>query len=731
MSKGKKTKVATKVRRGQTAVKAARREVKIFSPPREPAVYRKVFWGLSAVIALLMLWLSLGSGINEDDKYQVDYSEKLVSWYTTFGKDDSALHVEKGNMHYYGGFFDLVTGLFNHALGFEPKQEAYHNLRHLFIALLGFLGLLFTALLGRETGGWRLGIIVLLLGFLSPRYLGHSLMNPKDIPFAAGVAMTLYFLLRWLRSMPKPGWKTLLGLAGGIGLALGVRAGGLILFGYVGLFAALEFVRRYGLSGLWKKKDIAGKYLIYGVGVLLGGFVLGLLFWPYGMKSPVAHTLEALSAFAKFGTRIRVLFEGHNVMSDNLPWYYPLSWIYRSIPVSVFLGFLASLLLLPRLWKRYDPMGLGLALFAFAFPLVYVIYKDSVLYDGWRHLIFVYPGMLVLAAAAWLYLMDRFREKMQMRYAILGLFVLSLLEPAWFIVRNHHYPYVYFSPLAGGISHAFGRYETDYWGVSVRQAVQEMEARGLIPPEGDKPLEVASSFWYNASLYLRKYGDRVHTDYVRYNNRFEKPWDYAIFPSRYLRGPHLRAGNWPTSRSIATVNAQGVPLTAIYEAGGQEIFQAAQAVKSKDWATAIPLLEAEVKAHPDDEWAWQNLAMAYLNSGQHPKAKTAAEELLKVAPDNLSGLYFLSLAELNTNDMASAEKHLLRAIEVDPEYAIAYFYLAIIHNQQGAVRRALDEVLQSIEYNPKFPNAYELAAQIYEKMGDPQTAAKYRKAAGK
>ncbi len=706
------------------------RVVPEYKPPEERAVYRKAFWAVAAVVAVLMWWLSLGSGINEDDKYQVDYSEKLVAWYTTLGRDSSALHVEKGNMHYYGGFFDLTTGLINHALGFVPKEEAYHDVRHLFIALLGFLGLLFTALLGRELAGWRLAILVLLMGFLSPRYLGHSLMNPKDIPFAAGVAMSLYFLVRWLRAMPKPSWGILAGLAGGIGLALGVRSGGLILFGYVGLFALLDFVRKHGgVRALFTQRQSTFKYLLYGGGVLLAGFFLGMLFWPYGMQAPIAHTLEALEAFAKFGTRIRVLFEGESVMSDNLPWYYPLSWIYRSVPLSVLLGFVAGLLLLPRLLRRYDPLVVGLALFAFFFPIVYVIAKDSILYDGWRHLIFVYPGMLLFSAAAWLYLVDRFREKMQMRYVILGIFTLSLLEPAWFIVRNSSYPYVYFNPLAGGISHAFGRYETDYWGVSVRQAVEEMERRGLIPKEGEKPLEVVSSFWYNASLYLRKHGQRVHTDYVRYNNRFDKRWDYALFPSRYLRGPHLQAGTWPTSRSIAAVKAQGVPLTAIYRADGDEPFEAARAIKAKEWATAIPLLEREVQKHSDNEWAWQSLAMAYLNSGQAPKALQAAEKLLEVAPDNLSGLYFLALAKLNTGKVAEAEKHLRKAIEVDPEYAIAYFYLAVIYNQQGDVSRALDMVQKSIEYNKRFANAYELAAQLYEQMGDTQTAARYRQAA--
>ncbi len=724
---GKKKRKAVSGRKPSSA-KASLPMWRVPEVPEEPVLYRKIFWGLGAVVAALMLFLSLGSGINEDEKYQVDYSEKLVNYYTGLGRDTSALHVEKGNMHYYGGLFDLTAGLVNRAWGFGPKEEAYYAVRHLLIALFGFLGLLFTALLGRELGGWRLAALVMLMGFLSPRYLGHSLMNPKDIPFAAGVAVSMYFLVRWLRSMPKPSRTSLLGLAAGIALALGVRAGGLILFGYVGLFALLDFIRQYGPGGLFSRRDMSLKYALYGGGVLVVGFFVGLLFWPYGLQAPIAHTLEALEAFAKFGTRIRVLFEGRSLMSDQLPWYYPLSWIYRSIPMSVFLGFVAGLLLVKRLFRRYDPLILALALFSFFFPIFYVIAKNSLLYDGWRHLIFVYPGMLLFASTAWLYLMDRFREKMQMRYVILGLFVLSLLEPAWFITKNSSYPYVYFNPLSGGISHAFGRYETDYWGVSVRQAVREMEGKGLIPGKGEKPLKVVSTFWYNAALYLRKYGDRVKTDYVRYNSRFDKEWDYGVFPSRYLRGPHLQAGTWPGSRTVLKVTAQAVPLTAVYEAGNREPFEAAKAIKARDWQRAVSLLEREVDLHADNEWAWQNLAMAYLNSGQVDKARQAAEQLLKVAPDHTSGLYFLALAELNLNDRAAAEKHLLRAVEVDPEYAMAYFYLALLHKEQKDLSRALKEVLKSIQYNPRLTNAYELAAQIYEEMGDAQHAARYRQA---
>jgi len=92
---------------------------KVYPLPQsdQDPLYRKLF--LYSIIGMLLIsmLLSFGTGINGDDEYQVDYSEKLVDYYLTMGQDTSALYIEKGNMHYYGGFFDLTAGLVNHAAG--------------------------------------------------------------------------------------------------------------------------------------------------------------------------------------------------------------------------------------------------------------------------------------------------------------------------------------------------------------------------------------------------------------------------------------------------------------------------------------------------------------------------------------------------------------------------------------------------------------------------------------
>jgi CHASE1-domain containing sensor protein len=49
--------------------------------PESDPMLRKIFWGLAGLGLIVLIALSLGSGINADDKFQVDYSQKLVNYY--------------------------------------------------------------------------------------------------------------------------------------------------------------------------------------------------------------------------------------------------------------------------------------------------------------------------------------------------------------------------------------------------------------------------------------------------------------------------------------------------------------------------------------------------------------------------------------------------------------------------------------------------------------------------
>lgn len=696
-----------------------------FTTAADPLL-RKVFWGVAALVLVVMVALSFGVGINADDKFQIDYSQKLVNYYGTFGKDTAALNIPEGNMHLYGGFFEVVTGFTNKALGYGQLEIGYHHVRHATSAVLGWVAILCAGLLARLIGGGQAGLITLLIMALSPRFIGDSLMNPKDIPFAAGYMMALYNMAAVYNRMPTPNRWHLAGLAGGLALALATRAGGLLPFAILFLFAGLHFLLKNGGFAAFSNNKLLGRYAAVTLGVAAVGYVLALLFWPYALQSPLKNPLAALSKFEDLEVKIRVLYEGVNMMSDKTPWHYPLKWILLTIPLAALVGFAGSIALLPRLFRQYNPLWVGLALFGCVFPVFYVIYKNSVLHDGWRHLTFAYPTLAVMAGLFWHEWTRLFSTKKPLRIA--GFVVLGLLlaESGAYIAMNARFPYTYFNPIAGGIKGAFGQYETDYWGTSTRQGCEWLEQQGILKPGMTEVVVVATNMYYPVSRYLAKYGDKVKIKYLKWEKRCDDAWDYALYPTRFIDGATLQKGFWPPDNAVHLVEANGVPLLAVLKDNGRNCALGTAAVKLGDWNSAIERFKAETANVPDNELAWANLAQAYLSTQQLEEAKAAAEKAIEISPDDTQANNLIGMYWMNKNDGAKAKAQFELAIKKEPQNAAAWYYLAIIANTQGNAQAALANLQKALDIAPNFTPAYELAAQIYEASGDAARAQEIR-----
>lgn len=696
--------------------------------------WREAFWGLLGLSAILLILLSLIAGINADEKFQDDYSRKLLSYYGTFGEDKAALYEgDESSQRYnkfYGGFFELLSAGANKLVGNEPG-EAYHKVRHFFNAIFGFLILFIGGLWARQLGGWRAGAFTLLLLLASPRLLGHSVMNPKDIPFAAGYLLGAYFLYRCLLRMPRPRWQDLLGLALGGALATATRAGGILVFCYAGLFLGIDFLLRFGLGGITRESRHFLRYAGYWVGTTLLGFGVALLFWPYALEAPIAHTREALAVFSQYAVRIIILFGGENIFSDAIPTTYPLIWLGISLAISVLVGIVGGLLLLNRVGGQFGRMPVFLLAFIGVFPLVYIMVQESALYDGWRQLLFIYPSLVVVAGLFFEWAQRKIGTAGWKAYAMVGAIVLLSADAYLFTLRNPAYPYVYFNPVAGGVRGAFGEYEMDYWGLSTRQAIQWMEDEGILHPGMSDTVTIGTTFPYNVQRQLdESYRDRVKVQYVRIHQRYNEFWDYGIFPSRFVRAAHLKSGNWPIpTKTIHTIDANGVPLTAIERDEEQYAMRGQQALKDNQPAAAIPFFQQETADHALNELGWTGLGSAYINTGQPDAAISALDRALQAAPDNETALYMRGYAYLQKGDSNQAMQDFNYLLRVDPENAMAYYFLGEIFRQRGNPNEALRQLQEAIKYNPRLKQGYLLIAQILEENGDPETAARYREAA--
>lgn len=698
-------------------------------PAKNPQLHR-FFWGLAVLGLVVLLALSFGSGINADDKFQVDYSQKLVNYYSTFGKDSTALNIPDGNMHLYGGFFEVVTGFANKMLGFQPSDIGYHQLRHASSAILGWVAMVCAALFASLIAGQRAGIITLALLLLSPRFVGDSLMNPKDIPFAAGYIMAIYNMAAVLDRLPNLRRWNLIGLALGLGMALGIRAGGLLSFGMWGMFAGLHFLMKNGGLRAFSNGSALKKYAFVTLGIAVAGYVIALLFWPYALQAPLKNPFVALSKFADLEVKIRVLYEGTNVMSDKTPWTYPLKWIFYTIPLTAVVGFAGSIVLLPRLMRRYNPLWVGLAFFAAIFPVFYVIYKNSVIHDGWRHLTFAYPPIAVCAALFWEELAQFFNEKKSAQWAVYGAAGLLAADAGAFIAANPKMPYVYFNPIAGGTAGAYGQFETDYWGISTRQGIEWLEKQGILRPDMPEMVVIATNMFYSTKQLTAKYGDKVKVKYLKWEKRCDDVWDYALYPTRFLDGSTLQKGMWPPDNAVHIIKAGGAPILAVLKDNGRNCALGVAANKLGDWPAAIERFRAEVANVPDNELAWANLAQCYLNNNQLEEAKAAAEKTIEISPDDTQGNNLLGLYWLNKNDAARAKAQFESALKKEPSNPAAWYYLALIAQSQQDNQTALSNLMKAIQTAPNFKPAYELSAQIYESMGDGANAQRFRAAIG-
>jgi hypothetical protein len=543
--------------------------------------YRFYFIVLAAIIGILMPVLSFDFGVTCDEHIHNTHGKVVLDYFT--GVSEKAIldpFPEEGNvyniitpdynipieddpdfksMNATGGFFDLVCNAVHRYIGLFGEYENRHFINALFGALLFIL----IGLFAKEFGGWRAGVLALLFTVLSPRLFAHSMNNPKDIPFALFYLFSVYQMILLLKELPTIKIKRAILLVLSISLAINLRFAGVVLLGYLFLFWAIHWVAENGfrlptVAG-WKKMAIQLGYLIC---ITVASYLAIALFWPFAQQDIFApiKIIKELTHFSQFNSYN--LFEGRWINNWEIPWNYLPKWIWITIPLFIAAGaLLVPLYFAILFFKNHLANFKYLLILSFSsfFPIFYAIYQESNVYDEARHFIFVIPPFIILTTIAWLYFIDLVKL-VKVKIAVLALLGLMLLEPFLFMVRNHPQEAFYFSPLIGGVDGAFKKYETDYWGHSLRAAV-EWIVENEKPESIDKPVRVR--VWY---------GDRMSSEYYLMKQPGYKfvyalentaDWDYSILLTAAAKHNAQWLYNWPPPYTVHQVMVDHTPLCAI------------------------------------------------------------------------------------------------------------------------------------------------------------------------
>ena len=480
------------------------------------------------------------AGILAPEKIAQDPSARLIPNFQNYRDND------------HGVLFEIPVTLLSY-LFIHHDSRAYFFLRHFCIFLVFILGVWATYRIGTcWMRDWRWGMLAATLLVLSPRFFAEAFFNGKDIVFMALFALAVHTLTR-LVEHPTLGRAIWHGVA--TAAAIDVRLLAIILLPYT-----------LGLLLLAATQPGSARTLVWVAGVyLLSASIVTVIGWPYLWANPVGNFLAAFQNLNHYPWQFTNLYMGRLLTVVGLPWHYVPVWIFITTPLSY------SLLALGGIsevgwqlgrsgWRNVVALPNRLNLLVVGWllgPMVIIVVLHSALYDTWRHLYFVYPALVLLAARGTQLVVGvaTAPHPFLMRQLLLLLLILSGLETGFTVVRMvrmHPYEHLYYSFLSGATVER--KFERDYWALSFRQGLAWLLARDHSSRIGISITWPSIHPLYNNTLILPA-TERARIAYVPQHGRY--------FMTTYRWHPQPYADS--VGREIYTIRVEGIKILSIFD----------------------------------------------------------------------------------------------------------------------------------------------------------------------
>ena len=422
-------------------------------------------------IFLMGLYFSKDYGVSWDENYHRKNGKENLAYVLRFLSLDNILQVPKHvknpqiGIGGYGPIFDILC-FFSEKLLVVKDSKNVFLLRHKVNFIIYFLGVFMFYLFLRKIFKSQLfGFVGAMFYFLSPRLFANGFYNPKDSISQAVLACSLLPLYLTYKNKNQK-MSLLAGIL--LGIAITVRLPILYL---PCLFILLLSYKSLKEGKLFKIED---QYKTIEILFAVSTITSTLIFFPVLWEAPLNNFKIIFNNLNQHPWKGNNLFMGELIPASNLPWYYLPIWILVTTPFSF------VFLLIAGIFKSFknildsnirDNLFYIFMLAGLIVPIASVIILNSTLYNGWRHLYFVYPFMAFFMSIGfqWIYKwLCLIFSKDQKKVLILLLFI-TFINPLYFIFRTHPNQQVYFNKFAG--SYPLENFEGDYLAVSMFQAI--------------------------------------------------------------------------------------------------------------------------------------------------------------------------------------------------------------------------------------------------------------------
>ena len=470
-----------------------------------------------------------------------------------FSKMEWSQEFKNGLFLEYGVIFDLFAVFIEDIFNLENVYQKKHLLNFL---IFFSSSVCFFQLIKYRFKDNFLSFIGVLFYITSPRIFAESFYNSKDIIFMSFTLFAVFFAIKLLKNYKI---KNIILFSLFAALATDVRT--------MGIFLILLFVIFFILECLEKNSFLKNNFTLFSL-LIFSYFLFMYLFWPHLWLNPLDNFLASFQSFKNYSWGGSVLYLGEYVSAQHLPWHYSLVWIAITLPIIYSLLFVLGSFKISftffnnflnidpknfskKLWYSHnDKIDLFILMY-FLVPIVAIIAFGSTLYNGWRHLYFIYPALVYISIFGIKYILS-FSFFKNFKYLFCSIIFIFVFINFYNLIKFHPYQNVYFNYLVEKKANYL--FEVDYWGSGNAHALKKI----IKDAQSNKKINVGTASF--TPLSYSKYiindkkieninflgNDQLNNDYIFTNYMYEKDPKISkkyLIPRNYEKVFTLKRGN--------------------------------------------------------------------------------------------------------------------------------------------------------------------------------------------
>ena len=284
------------------------------------------------------------------------------------------------------------------------------------------------------------------------------------------------------------------------------------------------------------------------------------LMWPYLWENPIENFLNSFEMMKQYEHGGYNLYFGDKILSNDVPWHYSLVWIFITTPlIFIFLFFIGISSLKIGIIKNQGKNDIFYVVYItsiliISLTLFSIIILNSTLYNGWRHIYFIYPYIIFLAIFGFNFILKTILNK-TLKFAFFFLILINLVTIFNWMIKNNPYQYVYFNMIGKKLD--ITNFDLDYWGLSYFQNLKSLSQK-----EKSDKLKIFNSSQTKIFYSLFSLKSEIRSRFVEVKNINEA--DYVI--TNYYFDELVNSENFQNNfKEIQSIVIDNIKINSIFK----------------------------------------------------------------------------------------------------------------------------------------------------------------------